>query len=248
MVLLIVIVMIVAAIAAIAVVVVRKFPQLASMNIEQSPAEKLKRVKEKIVVKRMLRQIQVAKKKIVAPENWARVKYVVRDAYQKLKLLEEKYKVHTSEGKIQLLLKRGRGALADDLELAEQCFLDVITLDPRNLESYEALLHIYLGKKQVQEAIELLDFLVKLNPASSGRYLFEVAGALLRAEDSAGAWQYAVQAISFEPTNPKYLDFLIELAILEEHKREGEKYLEKLREVNPENGKIEDFERRLGEL
>lgn len=244
----IVVVIVLAAIAAIAVIVVRKFPQLASMNIEQSPAEKLKRVKERIAVKRIMRQVQATKKKVVSPENWARVKYLVQDAYQKLKLLEEKYRVHTSEGKIQLLLKRGRGALTDDLELAEQCFLDVITLDPRNLESYEALLHIYLSKKQVQEAIELLDFLVKLNPASSGRYLFEVAGALLRAEDKAGAWQYGVQAVSFEPTNPKYLDFLIELAILEEHKREGGKYLEKLREVNPENGKIDEFERRLGEL
>ncbi|MDO8505256.1 MAG: hypothetical protein Q7S48_01585 [bacterium] len=248
MVIFIVIAIILAAIAVIGIIAVRKFPQLASMNIEQSPAEKLKRVKEKIAIKRIMRQIKIVKKKVVTPENWARVKYVVRDAYQKLKLLEEKYKVHTSEGKIQLFLKRGRGALADDLELAEQCFLDVITLDPRNLESYESLLQIYLSKRQVQEAVELLDFLVKLNSGSSGRYLFEVAGALLRSGDSKGAWQYGVQAGSFEPTNPKYLDFLLELAILEKHKREGEKYLEELREVNPENGKIEEFEKRLGAI
>lgn len=234
-----------AAIAAIAVIAVRKFPQLASMNIEQSPAEKLKRVKEKIAVKRILRQVQATKKKIIAPENWARVKYLVGDAYQKLKLLEEKYKARTSESKIQLLLKRGRVALVDDPELAEQCFLDVITLDPRNLESYEALLRIYLFKKQVSEAVELLDFLVKLNAASAGRYLFEVAGALLNSGDGKGAWQYGIQAITFEPINPKYLDFVIELAILEKHKREGEKYLDKLREVNPENAKIKEFEERL---
>ncbi len=244
----IVVVIVLAAIGAIAFIAVRKFPQLASMNIEESPSEKLKRVKEKIAIKRIMRQIKIVKKKVVTPENWARVKYVVRDAYQKLKLLEEKYKVHTSEGKIQLLLKRGRSALGDDLELAEQCFLDVITLDPRNLESYEALLQVYLSKRQVQEAVELLDFLVKLNSASSGRYLFEVAGALLRSGDNKGAWQYGAQAGSFEPTNPKYLDFLIELAILEKHKQEGEKYIETLREINPENGKLSEFEKRLGEI
>ncbi len=241
-------VIVLGAIAAIAIIVIRKFPQLASMNIDQSPAEKLKKVKENIVVRRIVRRIEIMQKKVLTPEHWGRIKYLASEAYRKLKLLEERYKVHTSEGKMQLLLKRGRVAIVDDQELAEQCFLDVLTIDPRNLEAYEALLQIYLAKKSPSEAIELLDFLVKLNPTSSGRYLFEVAEALLQSGDQKSAWQYAAQATTFEPTNPKYLDFMTELAILERRKEDGKKYLEKLREVNPENGKIEEFARRLGDI
>lgn len=236
------------ALGVIIVISVRKFPQLASMQIEQSPAEKLKKVKAHIAVERMIRSMRKARKKIIAPEHWARIKYLLVESYSKLKLLEEKYKMRTSEAKVQLLLKRGRGAIHDDPELAEQCFLDILTLDPRNLEAYEALLQIYLAKKNISEAVELLDFLEKLNPASSGRYLFEVASALLQAGNQQDAWKYATQSVAFEPDNPKYLDFLIELAILDKRKREGDKYLEKLREVNPENGKIAEFEKQIAEI
>ena len=241
-------VLVLAALGAIVYIVIRKFPQLASMNVEESPRAKLKRLKQDIVAMRLLRKAQEARHKLITPENWARVKYLLAESYKKLKLLEEKYKAHTTEAKMQLLLKRGRAALSDDLELAEQCFLDVITLDPRNLESYEALSRIYLTKKSFLEAIELLEFLVKLNPALAGRYLFDVAEAFLQSGDRKSAFNYALKALTEEPQSPKYLDFLIELAILEGRKREGEKYLETLREVNPENAKLADFENRLNEL
>ena len=248
MITLIITVLILAALGIIVFIVIRKFPQLSAMNIEESPGAKLKRLKQNIVAMRMMRKAHELQHKVITPENWARVKYLLSGSYKKLKLLEEKYKAHTAEAKIQLLLKRGRVALSDDLELAEQCFLDVITLDPKHLESYEALLHIYLSKKSLPEAIELLEFLVKLNPALAGRYLFDVAGALLENGDRKGAWHYAAQALTFEPQSPKYLDFLIELAILEKRRREGEKYLETLSEVNSENAKLDDFEKRLQEL
>lgn len=242
------VILMLAALGAIVFVVVRKVPQLSAIHVEESPKEKSKRVKKHLVVQRMLRRIAQEKKKLIAPETWQRVQYLFGETYAKIKILEEKYKVKTADARVKMLLRRGRENIIDDPELSESCFLDVITLDPRDLEAYEGLFQIYRTRKSFHETNEILEFLMKLNPASSGRYLFEVAEALLKSGDQKGAWQYGARAIVLESANPKYLDFLIELAILEGHKKEGKKYLEKLREVNPENGKIEEFERRLEEV
>ncbi|MBI4449515.1 hypothetical protein HY634_00470, partial [Candidatus Uhrbacteria bacterium] len=52
-------------------------------------------------------------------------------------------------------------------------------------------------------------------------------------------------AIGQSPRNPKYLDFAIELAMMERNPRLATKYLTQLREANPENQKLEEFEERI---
>ena len=242
------VILILAALGAIGFVVIRKVPQLSALHVEESPKEKIKRLKANLVVQRMMRKIEQGKKKLIAPETWQRVQYLLAETYRKIKILEEKYKVRTADAKVKMFLKRGRENIIDDPELAESCFLDVITLDPRDLEAYEGLFQIYRARKSFHETNEILEFLMKLNPASAGRYLFEVAEAMLQSGDQQGAWGYGTRAIALEAANPKYLDFLIGLAILEGRKKEGSEYLEKLREVNPENGKIGEFEERIKNL
>lgn len=241
-------IVIIVAIGAIAWVVIRKLPQISSLHISESPKEKLQMLKQHIVVSRMLRKFGDVRKRIVAPETWQRVSYLVKESYAKLKMLEETYKVKTAGAKMKLLLSRGNDSIIDDPEVAERCFLDVITIDPKNLSAYEGLSRIYLGKGAFKEATEVLEFLMKLNSASSGRYMFELAAAFQKHHEPKEAWKYATRANEEESGNPKYLDFLVELAILEGHKKEGQKYLEKLRAVNPENGKIEEFEERMASV
>lgn len=236
------------AISVIIIVIARKFPLLASMEIKDSQTEKLKQLKKNIFIARIARQTRLVRKKIMAPENWERVKYLASDAFRKFKDLEEKYRSRTTEAKLNILLKKGRANIADDPEFSEQCFLEVITLDPHNLEAYEALFRIYLSKRSLSEAVELLEFLIKINPGMSGCYVFDIAAAMLESGDIKQSWDYAQQAISFEPENPKYLDLIIELAILNGYRREGEKFLKKLHEVNPENAKIEEFKERIRDL
>lgn len=246
-----VVILIVAAVVGLSMIgwiVVRKAPQLASMNVEESPSERVRNLKKKIVAAKALRRLQALKKHAFSLEHWERARKTVGQALARLKMLEEKYKSSTTETKVQLLLNRAFQALADDPDGAEQYFLEVVTLEPHNLQAYEGLAQIYLAKRAFKEAQEVAQFLMKLNPASSGRYVFTLASAYGEAEDRKSAWKYATQAVSFEPANPKYLDFLTELAILEKRQREANKYLENLKAVNPENGKILDFEKRISEL
>ena len=244
----ILIVVAVVALSMISWVVARKAPQLSAMNVEETPQAKARLLKQAIVAAKFLRRLRELQSKFAAPESWRRFSGRVRDAYQRLKALEEKYTTHTKDAKITLLLKRGTDALTEDAEEAEQCFLEIITLDPHNLEAYEGLLQIYLAKSSLKEAGEVAQFLMKLNPAASGRYLFLLAAAYREAEDNKAAWKYGTQAATFEPANPKYLDFLVELAILEKRKQAGEKYLARLKEVNPDNAKIEEWEERIKNL
>lgn len=244
----ILIILVILSFGAIAWVVVPKLPQLLSFTVDDSPKEKLKRLKTNLVMSRLGRKVKAVEKKIIAPETRRRIGYLVRDSYAKLKVLEENYRASTSEAKIKLMLKRGQDNIAVDSDLAEQCFLDVVSIDKHNLAAYEGLSQIYLSKKSFREAIEILEFLMKLNPASSDKYLFDIAQAYMLSGNLAGAREYGERAIALEPENPRYLDFFAELAILEGNKREGGQFIRKLQRVNPENAKIAEFARRIKDL
>lgn len=55
-------------------------------------------------------------------------------------------------------------------------------------------------------------------------------------------------AFELEPKNPRYLDLLLESSIQIGDKDLARKVLQNLKEVNPENQKIDDFKKRINEL
>lgn len=242
------IILIIVGLAAIAWVVIPKLPQLRSFEIEESAQDKLKRLKKNLVVGRILRQARELEQRVFSRETRARVSYLMKDSYTKLKALEDRYRTHTAGAKVQLLLKRGEANIADDPEFAEKCFLDTISLDARNLSAYEGLSRIYLEKQSLDEAIQVLEFLIKLNPGAAHQYLFDIAEAYLKSGKLELAATYGERAQGEEPENPKYLDFLTEVAILGGDKKAAKAYLASLKEVNPENAKIEAFEERIRNL
>jgi tetratricopeptide (TPR) repeat protein len=72
------------------------------------------------------------------------------------------------------------------------------------------------------------------------------AFAELRDEEGMlGAYELAV---NMEPTNPRYLDLLLEACILGGGKSRAEEVLEALRAVNPQNAKLPDFEERTAAM
>ncbi|MBI4135351.1 hypothetical protein HY477_01305 [Candidatus Uhrbacteria bacterium] len=242
------IVLVVVALGAIAWVVVPKIPQLRALEIEETAEDKLKRLKKSLVVGRITRKARTLEKKIFSPETRQRIGYVVKDSYVKLKALEDRYRTKTTSAKVQLLLKRGEDNITDDPEFAEKCFLDVLNLDSRNLLAYEGLSRIYLDRRNLGEAMQTLEFLVKLNPGSAHQYLFDIAEAYLKNENLKEAAKYGKRALTEEPGNPKYLDFLTEVAILNGDKKAATEYIQSLQAVNPENAKIETFLEKISAL
>lgn len=66
--------------------------------------------------------------------------------------------------------------------------------------------------------------------------------------DKESAMQQFRAAFELEPNNPRYLDLLLESSIKVGDKDLARKALQNLKEVNPENQKIDDFKKRINEM
>lgn len=66
--------------------------------------------------------------------------------------------------------------------------------------------------------------------------------------DKESAMQQFRAVFELEPKNPRYLDLLLESSIQIGDKDLARKALQNLREVNPENQKIDDFKKRINEI
>lgn len=67
-------------------------------------------------------------------------------------------------------------------------------------------------------------------------------------DDIAGARLAYEQAVLYESSNPRYLDLLVEACILEGDQERAREVLGTLRDVNPENRKLESLEGKIKEM
>ena len=79
-------------------------------------------------------------------------------------------------------------------------------------------------------------------------YLLSLAEVYRELEEEEKALQTAQRALLLAPNNPKILDFLINISIIMSDKELAVDYLDKLKEINPENQKITEFMERLDNL
>lgn len=102
-------------------------------------------------------------------------------------------------------------------------------------------------KEQINDAIGYLERAIAVNDSLSTRFfrlaeLYAKNGHLDLALDSAG------QAVELEPKNPKYLDLLVETAIICGNQEIAEKNFNELRLVNPENNKLDELKEKIDKL
>jgi hypothetical protein len=97
------------------------------------------------------------------------------------------------------------------------------------------------------EAIACYQQAVVINDNLSPRF-YHLAELLLKEKQPETALEAIESALDLEPKNPKYLDLLIEVAILLNDKKMAMDAYNELRLVNPENQKLDSFKSRIGEL
>lgn len=98
-------------------------------------------------------------------------------------------------------------------------------------------------KKAEQEYLRSIN----LNSQNSINY-FELANIYLQLEDYPKTLEIAKRAVALEENNPKYLDFLLEISLLIKDKVLAADTWEKLRQVNPENKKLDELKERIDQL
>jgi len=102
-------------------------------------------------------------------------------------------------------------------------------------------------QNKLDEAINYYQQAALLGDTLAPRF-FHLAELLLKVKQPETAKEAIRSACDLEPKNPKYLDLLIETAIICGDKLLAEKGWEDLRMVNPDNSKLSDFREKIDKL
>lgn len=279
------------------VIVFKHMPHLAAIDLVNLPKEKASQIKQKMIEMRLKRKfgsnINTFYTKYLVP-IFTRIKAITIKTYDKAILLEKKYKKETKIQKAESLPSQEKQDVIkskvskayeslenNELKEAEELFIDIITLEPKNIDAYLGLATTYRTAKDFDHAKEIYEHilkieenndealnglakvaikqnnresaneiyekLVKLYPDNS-LYLYEHAVTLENIGEVKKALEACQKAVELKENDPKYLDCLINLSIINNKKYLALKALDKLKDVNPENQKLDEFKKRIGEI
>lgn len=251
------ILLILTALGVIGVVVYRKIPQLRVIDVDSIPKERDRKVKEALILQKFQRaggvKLQgVAKAAsavvgVVSRQGRRAVQrlYRLEQYYQKLKRSEDegvhRYSDETIKARLeeaQVLIKR------EEFIPAEKIFIDIISHNPKRVDGYEALGNMYLASGQLEQARETFQFALRLSPNDASVNV-SLAELELKLEEPMKALLFLRKAVEKRSKNPRYLDYYIETALEVGSLKDAREGIQTLKEVNPENKKIGDFEARF---
>ncbi len=282
------------------VIIIRKFPQMANLDIDNLPEEKIYQKKKEIINKRIDESSSLLKKKIIAflvplrRKIWGKLQLQFRiyvgkierllhhEEILKIKLENEVASPEDVEQKLSQLIADGEQHLKlGNYDQAEERFIAAIKNDAKSTGAYRGLADTYLAKNSIEEAKQTYQFLIKIKPdddsvlvklaeveESQGNLgeaisyyqqavllndsfsprFYHLAELLLKVDQPEVAKESILQAVELEPQNPKYLDFLIEIAIICGDKTLALKGYNDLRLVNADNHKLNVFKDRIQKM
>ncbi len=257
------------------IIVIKKFSALANLDLNSIKAERESMFKKKIIndrLKRGLLKWNYQIKKLSGP-TFSKVGEFYKGLYEKLSIMKETHKISSeSAGDNAEIRVAKMYSEAEDLykneeyDKAEERLIEIIGLDSQNIRAFKKLGKVYFDLKSYAESIQTLEHLLKLlenkirlnqdeleeevggdkdiDVMLSGIY-FDLALAYFENENTEKASEVLMRALQIEPNNPRYLDTMLEISIMKKDKKMAEEMHAKLKESNPENNKIEEFEKRI---
>ena len=210
--------------------------------------EKLLHYEELLKYRKTVKELPVAEKEYQINELLQQAEnHALQENYEKA---EELYIAAIKLDKKSVPAYRG---LADTymskgaVEEAYQTYGFLSKLLPEDDGLLVKLAEIAEEQGKIEEAIQYYEQATVLNDSLSPRF-YHLAELLLKTEQPEVAIEAISQAVELEPKNPKYLDLLIEVAIICGNKIMAEKHFEELRLVNPENQKLIEFKERIEKM
>ena len=254
------ILLVLACLIIIASIIIKKFPALAILDVENIPGQKEAKFKEQIIKNRLERDLSKWGKVFI--KIWHFLNSItsgpLHDAYDKLKAVKDVYRkskkltLTQRREHIRNLFRTTEDSLkADDLDKAEESLIEIISLEQKNLPAFVELAEVYTRGKKWAEARQTLGYALKLVKASKDEYFigdvtpqeihFSLAWVNDNLNDYLEALDHIRESLEFEPNQPRYLDLALDLAIKQKDKKFATEILERLREVNPENAKLAEW-------
>ncbi|MFA5051819.1 MAG: tetratricopeptide repeat protein [Patescibacteria group bacterium] len=134
-----------------------------------------------------------------------------------------------------------------DYDHAKEIFSYLIKLNAHDDASYEHLGLIAKSQGNLAEAEK--DYLqsISLNNQVAG-YHADLGEVYRLKGEHDKSLRHFLEALKLEPNNPRYLDEVISVAIVLNNGEVARRYYEKLKEVNPENKKLNEYKKALGKL
>lgn len=244
------------------IIVVRKFPALASLDVENMPAEKEARFKEQIVTGRL--QKNMAKWSAFWGKFFGfiggKIGSIFKFIQNKLQEAKKNYSAHSApipaEDKEQmikgLLAKNNDLDYREDFEEKEANLIRIIELEPRNSEAFIALGSVYAANKKYEEGKQAFAHVLKLlgnnEPDKQAEIYYDLAAIYRDTGELENSLETIKMATKLSPNNPRYLDAVLEISIMNKDKITALDAFDKLSAANPENGKLAEFKEQIAEL
>ncbi|MCK9361528.1 hypothetical protein M0Q28_04890 [Patescibacteria group bacterium] len=194
-------------------ILVRRWKEIRLLDPDSIREERLKREREKVIQRRFERvqADRVAAVSRLGRQVGKRATEAYRRTYRKLQSFDTVYKsvaaplaamAPSQRERIKTLLTEAR-ALMRDLKWAdaERRCVEVLSMDPRQIEAYRLLGQIYLKQKLYPQAAETFEYLVKTRKADDATYagLADIAKA---SGDRVRAEAMRLKAVDASPRQP----------------------------------------------
>ncbi|MBU0597183.1 tetratricopeptide repeat protein, partial [Patescibacteria group bacterium] len=169
------------------IIIVRKFPQLTLLDVENIPEVRQCRQKDDLLRKRVDKNFAVSQK------SWSeRIKPIIKklkeiqlsfrkyvgkvekEAVSRVKRKDKPIKPVGAEEThtLEILTQEAVHAFEEGkYDLAEEKYISAIRLDPRNKKAYSGLGDVYINQDQIEEAEETLEFLLTLDKNNDAVYV-----------------------------------------------------------------------------
>lgn len=220
------------------VIVVRKFPVLAILDVENISKEKEAKFKDMIVKARLDRDLAKFSGffgNIFLKINTSLGHLLKRaqDNLSKIKLKHEVDKDISYQKKEKRLkdLKRQADEFikAEKFAEAENNLVAIISLDQKNLSAFFKLGEVYEELRKYPEARQTYEYALKLSKVyykERGRrpkinpqeIYFSLAQLEKKAGNIAAAYDNILEALEIEPSSPRFLDLILDLSIIKKDK------------------------------
>lgn len=251
--------LVLASLAVIGWVVSRKVPQLRVIDVDSIPKERERKVKEQLILSKFQRIGGARFQKIahviadvvgVISRQGRRVVqrlYRLEQYYQKLKRSQDEGVHRYSHETIRARLEEAYAFIKQEEYIpAEKIFIDIISHNPKGVDGYEGLGNMYLLSGQLDQARETLQFSLRLSPDDASVNV-SLAELEMKQGNQKAALPFLRRAVAKRPKNPRYLDYYIGTSLAVGSLKDAREGIQTLKEVNPENKKIAEFEERFQE-
>lgn len=233
--------------------VIKRFPRLANIKLDNLPDLVAKRQKDIILKNRLARTSQEFLSKLqdwTAPVGQS-INVRFRLYYEKLKKAEIDFRrrgykklsavINQSQVTDERLVASKQLLNQEEYKKAEDLLLDILSLDHHNVEAYRLLAQVYRNTKEYTQAKETLEYLLKLTGNNNPDVYYYLADIARERGDLKQAEEDYLRSIALARDNYLYFLSLAEVYLDLEDKQRALETAQKSLSLSPNNPKILDF-------